>query len=49
MEEPRIQNRTEETAQQKTPADRLARVVNIVIAVPVVCFIILRVLAFILA
>ena len=49
MEEPRFQNRTEETGQQKTPADRLERVVNVVIAVPVVCFIILRVLTFISA
>ena len=47
MEEPMFQNRTEETGQQKTPADRLARVVNVAIAVPVVCFIILRVLAYI--
>ena len=41
-----FQSRTEETGQQKTPADRFERVVNVVIAVPVVCFIILRVLAF---
>ena len=49
MEEPRFQNPTEETGQQKTPADRLERIVKVVIAVPAVCFIILRVLAFILA
>ena len=38
----------EETRQEKARLDRLANVVRWVIAVPVVCFVILRMLAFVL-
>ena len=43
-----LQNRLEETRQEKARLDRLANVVRWVIAVPVVCFVILRMLAFVL-
>ena len=43
-----LQNRVEESRQEKARLDRLANVVRWVIAVPVVCFVILRMLAFVL-
>ena len=41
-------DRIEETRQEKARLDRLANVVRWVIAVPTVCFVILRTLAFVL-
>jgi hypothetical protein len=43
-----LQERIDETRQEKAKLDRLANVVRWVIAVPVVCFAILRMLAFVL-
>ena len=43
-----LQNRVEESRQEKARLDHLANVVRWVIAVPVVCFVILRMLAFVL-
>lgn len=42
-----LQDRIEETRQEKARLDPLAKVVRWVIAVPVVCFAILRMLAFV--
>ena len=41
-----LQERIDETGQEKAKLDRLANVVRWVIAVPAVCFAILRTLAF---
>ena len=43
-----LQERIDETRQEKAKLDRLANVVRWVIAVPVVCFAILLTLAFVL-
>lgn len=43
-----LQNSIEETRHEKTRLDRLANVVRWVIAVPIVCYAILRTLAFVL-
>jgi hypothetical protein len=43
-----LQDRIEESRQEKARLDRLANLVRWVIAVPVVCFAILRTLAFFL-
>ena len=43
-----LQNRVEESRHEKARLDRLANVVRWVIAVPVVCYAILRTLAFVL-
>ena len=43
-----LQELIDETRQEKAKLDRLANVVRWVIAVPVVCFAILRTLAFVL-
>ena len=43
-----LQRRIDETRQAKARLDRLANVVRWVIAVPAICFVILRTLAFVL-
>ena len=43
-----LQDRIEESRQEKARLDRLANVVRWVIAVPTICFVILRTLAFVL-
>ena len=43
-----LQERIDEIGQEKAKLDRLAKVVRWVIAVPAVCFVILRTLAFVL-
>lgn len=43
-----LQRRTDETRQAKARLDRLANVVRWVIAVPAICFVILRTMAFVL-
>ena len=43
-----LQERIDETGQEKAKLDRLANVVRWVIAVPAICFVILRTLAFVL-
>ena len=41
-----LQERIDETGQEKAKLDRLARVVTFIIAIPIVCYAILRTLAF---
>ena len=43
-----LQERIDETAQEKAKLDRLARVVTFIISIPIVCYAILRTLAFFL-
>ena len=43
-----LQRRIDETRQAKARLDRLANVVRWVIAVPAICFVILRTMAFVL-